>query len=492
MKKMNLIEAIKNNKILTIAILVLILITITTQYYGSTDINDYSDTAKFFAGKYSAKIRSSHSYFLGFIHFPFLKILNSFFIFKITSLIFLFLIIYSVYKINNKDKKALWIMIFLPIIWYMAPWINSIQLASLFLLWAYYFINKYDREHKLSNLFYSGILCGLGFAVWDTILYFSIILAICFLFNKKSYHSLVFIIALFIGLLPRLILDQVLFNFAFFTTLKTFLSGFANLFGGVYERTSGFVTKSFTNLLSVFLAIPIYFWILYKPEFFTKNRKTMFFLTLSIVLILTNPQIRYILAIAPIIAILLTKYLTNKQVIKQIAISIIIILLFISPYIIQINNSIDNKPYGVEFNYLLENKFSFKLNSEFPEEIIKQDLNQITESLPNKVFVVGNHPDYYQLLADLYWGDKIEEFVSIQDYNLYLNNETTIFEKKFSPIPSIQNRRQIWLAGGLDKNPNDKTDYENITLAISIDEPISLPGFIPVKKYNTLYVSQKQ
>ena len=486
------IETIKNKKLLAITILILVSITILTQYYGSTDINDYSDTAKFFAGKYYAKIRSSHSYLFGFIHSPFVRLTNSFFIFKITSLIFLLLIIYSTYIINGKDEKTLWLMLLLPIVWYMAPWINSIQLAALFLLWAYYFIDKYDKENKLKHLMYSGILCGLGWAVWDTILYFTIILSICFLFNKKSYIPIFFIIAVFIGLLPRLILDHFLFNFAFFTTLKTLLSGFANIWGGIYERASGFSAKSLTNVLSIFLAIPIYFWILYKPKFFTKNRKTMFFISLSIFLILTNPQIRYILVIAPIIGLILAKILNQKQFIRQIAVSIVIILFFIFPYIIQTSSSIDSQFYGVEFTYLLENSFSFKLNSEFPEKLVKKDIMQITEELPNEVFIVGNHPDAYQLLADLYWGDNVEEFVSIQDYNLYLTNETTLFQKKFMPTPNIQNRRQIWLAGGLDKNENDNTDYENIKFAISIDKPIDLPDFVLIKKLNKLYLSQKQ
>src|SRR3989344_4693814 len=95
----------KYNKIVLVSIL-LVVLTISTNYYGSTDIYDYSDSARFFAGGYSADIRSSHSYFYGFLHSILLNIFQSYFVFKITSLIFLFILILSVYYISEKNSKA--------------------------------------------------------------------------------------------------------------------------------------------------------------------------------------------------------------------------------------------------------------------------------------------------------------------------------------------------------------------------------------------------
>src|SRR3989344_1879281 len=125
------IENLKKPKFMAILILVLVLITFLTKYYGSTDLGDYSDTAKYFAGVYAADIRSSHSYLYGFIHAPLVGLLGNFFAFKITSLIFLLGIVYSVYQITGKDKRALILILTSPIVWYLAPWINPIQLASL-------------------------------------------------------------------------------------------------------------------------------------------------------------------------------------------------------------------------------------------------------------------------------------------------------------------------------------------------------------------------
>ncbi len=486
----NLKNKIKNNKAAVIVFLILILLTFLTQFYGSTDINDYSNTAKFFAGKYSAKIRNSHSYLLGFLHSPFVWITNNFIIFKITSLIFLALIIYSVYIINKKDKKTFWLMLLSPIVWYMAPWINPIQLAGLLLLWAYYFIEKYNYTDKIKYLFYSGIFIGLGWAIWDTIFYFGFILAFVFLSNKKLSHSIYFILFLLIGLMPRLILDQFLFNFPFYSMLKSTLGGIARIFGGVYGEGWQHSKISFFNIFSLILAIPIYYWTLYKPSIFKKNKKTMIFLSLCLIIIFTLPQIRYIIALAPIMIVLIAREINRRQFKKQILFSVFVIFLFISPYLIQINHSVNNKINGVEFTYLFENIFNVQLDDKFPQDIVREDLQEIIKDYSNETFVVGNAPDDYRTLANLYWGKDIREFVSIQDYNLVLKNKTSLYEKKFMPIPNIKTRRQIWLAGGMGKNENDNTDYENINFGIGVNEPINITGFVVIKKYKILYLSK--
>jgi len=125
---------LKNKSVIAV-ILILVIITISTNYYGSTDTGDYSDSAKYFSGKYDAKIRNSHSYLFGYLHYPYIKFFDNFLIFKITSVLFLILIVISVYHISKKNKMALWLTLLSPVIWYMAPWINPIQLTSLMLLY---------------------------------------------------------------------------------------------------------------------------------------------------------------------------------------------------------------------------------------------------------------------------------------------------------------------------------------------------------------------
>ncbi|MBI2449857.1 hypothetical protein HYV49_06220 [Candidatus Pacearchaeota archaeon] len=484
---MNFTINFKGKKLVLIAIFLLIAITLSTHYFGSVDIGDYTDPAKFFAGKYAAKIRTSHSYLFGFVHTPLVSLINSFIGFKITSIVFLFLIIYSVYRINNKDIKSLWLILLSPIVWYMAPWISPIQLSSFLLLWAYYFIDKYNKTSKLSSLFYSGMLIGLSFAFWNTILFFSIFLALAFLYDKKLLHVFYFIFFIFIGSIPVMVLDIFLFNFAFYTAIKNIMSSIVIIFfGGIYNQAQN--SSMIIRLLLVFLSIPIYFWSFFNIKFLKENKKTMIFLFLSIVLILITPQIRYILALVPIMTVLIGRKLTKVQFKRQIIISVIMISIFVLPYIIQIQYDISEK----EITEFLMDINSIRLSGEASQkDLISKDIKQIAEEFPNQTFVVGPRADDYSLLARYYWGSNVKEFVSIQDYELWEKNESILFEKKFMPIPNIRDRRQIWIAGGINKNENDDTDYESIKYGISIGENLGISNFRLIKQYSELYLWEK-
>ena len=478
------------NQAIALLIIGLIALTLLTSYFGSTDIGDYSDVAKYFSGDYNAKIRSSHSYLLGFVHAPFVGFFGNFVIFKITSLIFLILTIFSVYYISGKNKKALWLISLSPIIWYMAPWINPIQAASLIFLWAFYFMAKYEKDDKMRDLIYSGLLIGLGWAVWDTILYLGIILFFIFLYNKKLINSAIFLACIFIGLAPRLILDQYLFNFAFFSTVKTFISGWVNIFGGIYQKGFGHSPKNLVTVVSFLLAIPFSFWIAYNPKVFRENKKEIIFLTLSLLLLFMNPQIRYVMVLAPIMILLSSKYITERGFKVSVYGSVIILLFFIFPYFIQLFHSSPNSQiYGIESSIVLSEGIS--LPDEDLRALLIKDLESISREYPNESFIVGNHPDNYQVLAHFYWGNSIKEFISIQDYGSYLTNNSVLYRKKFEPLPNIQERRQFWIEGGLKRSDNDNTDYGSIEYGLSLDEPLSLGGFKLEKKYRVLSLYKK-
>ena len=104
---------------------------------------------------------------------------------------------------------------------------------------------------------------------------------------------------------------------------------------------------------------------------------------------------------------------------------------------------------------------------------------------------MGNKNDDYRKLAHYYWGNKIKEFVSIEDYNLFQQNKTIIASTRIGSDLSQNLRRDLWIEIGLSRNENDKTDYNKIEYAISLNEPISLPEFKLIKQYKTLYVSER-
>ncbi len=484
-------DRLKKPKYLALLILGLVLVTILTKYYGSTDLGDYSDTAKYFAGIYAADIRSSHSYLYGFIHSPLVGLFGNYFAFKITSIIFLLGIVYSVYRITGKDKRALVLMLTSPVVWYLAPWINPIQLASLFLLWAYYFMGHYEKTSNLKYAIYAGIFVGLGAAFWDTIVFFGGFLVLTYMFNKKFSHLLIVLLAVMIGLLPRLILDYFLFNFPLFSLLKSFFGTLTNAF--FQGRGTAYTSMYLNNIIFfalVFLSIPIYFWYFCtKKPFLVEHKKSLISIALSLALIIINPQIRYTLAVIPIMFVLIAPLLSERQWRIQIFISSIIALVFIMPYIVQMKYSFNESGY-YDITEVATHISSLQITPYSEAELIRQDLSRIEKDYSGEIFLVIGHQDYYQKLAHLYWGRGIAELVSVQDYELWQKNQSTLFEKKLVFIPSINDRRSIWIGGGISNNPHDTTKYADIEYAISLDDS-SFEGFSLVKRYTRLSVLKK-
>ncbi len=473
------------NWIIIFVILLLILITFLTKYYGSTDIGDYSDIAKYFSGSYIARIRSSHSLLYGTLHSPLIFLFKSLIAFKISSLIFLLSLIYSAYLVSGKNKDILWLMLLSPVVWYMAPWLSPLQLVSLLFFLGYYSIKKYKRTKKIKFLFFSGILIGLSWAFWDITIIFAAILAFSFLYNEKFYHFFLFLVFILIGLLPKLLFDQFFLGFAFIGLLRYFFGIVAaTFFGGIYGTMKP--AKLFFGIFFLLFFIPFFTYKIFSRKMWKENKRAILFITASLLLILFNTQIRYLLLLTPIIIFELAPTLTHSQIKKQIIFSIIVILIVVFPYLIQTKYSTNTE----EFSSLLTNFDNIELYED-QKEILKEDFKNIERDFPNKVFVVGNKADDYQLLAHFYWGGRIKKFISIQDYQLYFQNKTVLFEKKFMPVPKIEDRRQIWISGGIGKNENDNTDYEGINYAIGVNEPVNIEGFSFVKKYHLLYISKK-
>jgi len=469
----------------TIFLLVLLsLIVVPKDVFDATDTRDYTDTAKFFAGEYSAKQRAAHPILYGLIHAPFVKLFHNYIPLKLSSIFWLSLLIISLYFISNKNKKTLWLFLTAPIIWYMSVWISPLPLVSLLFLWAYYFIDKFDIQEKIRYLIYSGLLLGLASAFWTTALYISFIFLFSFLYNKKFYNFLILSVFIFIGFSPILILDQILFGLPFYSLFKHMSSGIVFfLYGGIYGQYEG----TFLRIIFTLLFVPFYFYLFFKKENFLKYKKTIIFLTLFILFILTTSQIRLLLPITPIIILLFGKIMNQKQFRIQIIMFLILALIAINPYLIQTKYQINGNEFGSFLSNLPNLTFS-----EFSSSLIQQDLNEIAKEYPNETFVVGNHREDYRELAHLYWGKEIEEFVSIEDYDLFLKNESTIISKKLSSNSRINDRREIWIEIGLDKNSNDKTDYDSINYALSFDENFDIKNFKLIKKYNVLYLLQKE
>ncbi len=478
---------LSNKQLLIITLILLAFLAICTKYIGGIDVHDYADVAKFFAGKYSADIRSSHSMLYSFIHVPFLIIFNSFLIMKITNLLWLALIILSLYYISNKDRRTLLLAITSPIIWYMGPWISPIQLAALFFLWGFFFMNKFDKTEKIKYLVLSGIFIGLAWATWNTVFFILSFLIISFFYGRNINHLIIFLFFVTVGLLPILIFDQIFFGFFLYSTIRHVMANLTVfLYGSIYPGVVQ-ILNSWANYLSFLLMLPLFSFILFKKDFFVHRKRQVIFLTLATLFFLINPQVRYIMFLWPIFLLYLPKNLTEKQFKIQLSLFILLSIIVTIPYVIQIKYTTN----AADFDTGIANFGNWHFSSESRNAVISNDLNSIAKDYPNEVFLVGNDMEDYAGLAHIYWGEDIKEFVSEQDYNLYLANKSTIFEKILTFTPKIQDRRQIWIGGGLEKNENDATDYTSIIYGIGVDKPLEADGFELIQRYNLLYLSKK-
>lgn len=479
------------NKEIIILFILLATITLISPYQGSVDAEGFLSVSKFFAKELPAKIRSSEFYTWGFANSFHVFFFKSFIGYKIMNLLVLFLVIYSVYYILGRSKKAFLLMLLSPVVWYMAPWASSIPISTLFFIWSYYFINKYDLSNNIRELVLSGIFLGFSMTVWHGMVYLSVFYILFFFYDKKLLDLILFFISVFIGLMPLFLLDYFVFGFPFHSFLKNNFGTLSNFFGlGVYSftKTGGSFGLYLSYAIIFFLMIPFYFWKLYNPEFFKKNHKTMLFLTVWLILSFFMPRVKYIFLFVPIIIIILFKNLNKDQYKKLLVFSAIVSFIVVLPYLVQIIYS-TNSP---ELFSLVKNFPNYEFDLDKEKVIFREDLHKIASDYPGQIFIVGNEPDDYGTLAVLYWGDQIKEFVSIQDYKLYLDNTNILVEREFRYPPNInEKRREIWIKGGIGKPLDDPTDYESIKYAISLEDDLDLKGFKLIKKYKILKLFKK-
>jgi hypothetical protein len=473
----------KKSKLAVLILLaILVVLTLTTSFHEETDLGDYLGVAKYFSGDYAAKLRPSHSISYGLLLSPFTSISDNLFFVRLINLTWLLLLILSVYVITEKDSKALFLFIFSPIVWYVAPYISPIQLASLLFLWGYYFLLKYKKEEK-RYLLISGTIIGFATIFWNSALFIIPILILCFFFNKKLSHVLIFLIGLCLGFIPLMITDLYFYKIPFYSFLKFIVATLAfPLFGGIYGHG---VSKSLFEYIPLLLMFPFYFYLLFKRECFKENKSEVIFITLSYLFILQNPQARYLIFLWPILIIRLSRVINRKQFIKQCAMFAFISLIVVSPYVVQIKYQM----YPPEWSGIIKNVNNISINTS-SQPSLALSLTEITKKYPQEIFVVGNDADDYNILALAYWGKDLKEFVSIQDYLFWKENKTDIWNKKFMPATRLYERRQIWISGGVSKNTNDLTDYKKIRYGIGLGKPLELSNFTFFERYGDLYISK--
>jgi len=424
-----------------------------------TDVSQYVNTAKEFAGIATSKVRvfssAVYPWFLG----QFLKIMPSMATLKILNVLWLILDAILLYW-YAKRKETLLIFMFAPVVWYVSAWINPILPVSFFLLLAYVMFKKYEELKEKKYFVLSALSLGLTATLWLPAFYLSVFFIIAFFYNKKLSTVLYYLAVFLITFSLRLAVEHYYFNFPLFTFIRGLGSNFLFLISSEETVRSNFLVLGKTILLILLSISPLFFRI-YRIKF-KSLRKEIIFLALSFILFFGNANIRYFIVLMPILAIIFTDILKEKEIKWHIIFSVFLVIFLTSQF------------FGITNDYL-----------------IKKDLDKIEDKYPREKFIVGAEgasEEQAMFLSTLYWGDKIEDFATFVDYKLDLRNENIYRQYKLSSDARINDIREIEFIINYKKT-DEKKDYDDYKYLILIGDEGKLPNnFKFLEKYNVLRV----
>ena len=419
-----------------------------------TDTAQYLGVAKEFAGISITKVRNTPGWLYGWVLGEILKVNESLLAVKLFNAMWLFFDAILLYFIT-RDKKALLLFVFSPIVWFMASWINPILMISFLLLSAYYLFKKYEENKKLSYFILSGLLLGLIPALWFAGVYLSIFFLFAFFYNKQLKYLIYYSIPFFATFSLRLILDYYYFSFPLYSLVRGFGSNMAYFLNITPESGAGF---PYLEFLLIFLIISPFIYKIYKLNF-KEYKSELIFLGLSVLVFIMNFQLRYFIILAPIFVLLIYKEISKKELFTHIAISLILIVLLTSPY------------FGETDDYL-----------------IMKDLKSIENDFPDEKFIAGGEnlsEEEAFTLGTLYFGKNIKEFIWYSDYKF--KDEDTQREYSFGSKSRIDNIRDIKINLIYERTEGNKdSDY-----LIMIGDG-KVENFGLVKEYKILKVFKKK
>lgn len=433
------------------------------------DTPQYIGVAKEFAGIGFSKVRATSSWVYGFLLGQSLKIAPLLLTLKIINMSFLVLDAILIYLIT-KRKETFLLWIFSPLVWYMAPFINSTLPVSFLFLLAYYALKRYEEKNKSIYFIISALSLGLACSLWAASIYLTIFFLIAFFYDKKLLQLILYLIPLLVGFSVRLIIDYHYFGFPLLSLITGIGSNFIYLLGQQIHLKAAYIPPKtpfyILYLISLFIISPLLFK-LYKLNI-KQNKKELIFLILSLLVLLypSEFQFRFLLTIAPLIIILLGNLISKKELIAHIILSLIIIGIIIYPYLT------DKK-----------------------DKLTEEDLNKLAQDYPNQSFIAGTSNYYVDsfVFSSLYWGKGIKEFISFDEYDMSKKNESIFskYELEVKPKINILKKMKLML---LYERTDDK-DYTDIDYLIAYkDNKMPLPPkeFKLIEEYNVLNLYKKE
>jgi hypothetical protein len=371
---------------------------------------------------------------------------------KIVNVIWLLLIgIVLFYWLKN--KKAFWIFAFSPLVWFVSIQITPILPASFFLLLAYIFMKKEKLKYRL---LYSGFFLGLSYTFYDPMIFISLFFMLIYFWEKTLGNFVKYLIAFGIGVLPRLILDYIIFNNPFYSIIRFWGNNVLVLLG-VYKNSGILGIFSDPSILVILLAISPLLFKIYKVKL-KENKKELLFLGLTFLfLFIRTPALKYFFLISPLIILVLSECFNKRDIKWHCILSIPVILLL---------------TYGF-----------FGANEDFK---IQQDVHSILNDY--KVDYIIGPPLAANSLATFFWQNN-PRIVWLEDYLASVKNETEFRSYKIN-LSSYKMRLNSNLEFSVAFRRFEDKQYNNYILILKKSDPVT-EEFKLDKCYQILCVYKK-
>jgi len=415
------------------------------------DTPEYIANSKILAGFIDEQIDSPHSFLYPvFISF-FLKLMPSLFTITFINIFWIILDALALLYFFN-SRKAFLLLAFSPLLWVVSIQISPVMPASFFVLLTYGFMKNYEKSRKVFPFIISALSCGVALALYAPIIVFVVFFMLAFFYNKPLKHSLAYILLIMPAFALELLFSYTVTGFPLYSLFRYYGTNIA-VFMGYNPGTSALIGLKARSYLDLFLIAPLIF-LFYRLEF-SKYRKELVFLIPTIIFFVFRGGQKQLFIFTPIILVLLAPLLKKKALILNTIISIVLIVLLVHPYF-----------QGPDRNTL-----------------VVGEMNQIREDFPSYKNVFS-----FELL-DLYWWDPSwPRFVNIEEYDLFLNNET-YYKNYVYRSPFIMNILKIAeIQASLVRNGNEFIDQP--LLVLEKGNP-PLPFYNLKKCYELLCVYEK-
>jgi hypothetical protein len=443
----------KEIKWLAIFVVFLALFCIFSTRLGFHDDYEYINIAKNFVGIDNIDLFSGHSLLYPFIISIFLEIWPSVTMMKFVNSLWLVLI-GAVLLFWLKNRVAFLLFAFSPIVWFMSVQTTPVLPSAFFLLLTLAFFYK-DRLH--GNLIYSGLCLGFSCALYTPMILVGGIFTLVYFWGKEFQKFFLFIIAMGIGFLPRVIQDYYLFDMPVYSLIRYAGANFI-IAVGLNPVTNTVNLLSNLEILSVvFLISPLLFMI-YRVDFMKYRKHLIFIVITSAILLLRVQQIKYFLLLAPLIFLILSKYLSEKEIKWHIWISVVLIGL-------------------LTWNFFIVGE----------DKLIEKDLDLIVDDFPSECLVAGGYDA--TLLAANHWEDS-PRFVWWQDYKSSLDNETVIKQYTIGIDSRIALRTDLEIVARF--NRNNERNYTECPLVLKEGQTPESDNFDLDRCYDYLCVYEQK